>query len=168
MEDKERMVKVTKAKGFDNMIPYDEYIEDNLIYHSMVHNMDVVNGQIDYLMDKGYLFQMLKRKAKDFQTEAFGHVAQQMKHMESVNNITFYNKTQRDYDSISDFLKGATPAKVTYLAEMIRRNEELHEMTDLKLRDMLERGEIEVEPERIGRSQIQKENDDVSSLSDQT
>ena len=134
-------------------IPEEEYIEDNLLYHSMVHNLDVVTGQIDILMEKGYMFQVLKRKTNDFHQEAYKHITPQFKVMSDMGAITFHSKTQLDYDYISDFLKHATPAKVTYLAKLIRENQEIHSMDDQKLRDMLESGEIKVEPERIGKSE---------------
>lgn len=159
MRDKEKMVKVTKAKGFERSIPESEYIEDNLLFHSMVHNLDVVTGQIDILREKGYLFQMLKKKANDFHSEAYGHISNQFRHMEMVGNMPFYNKTQSDYDFISDFLKRANPAKITYLAEMIRKNSEIHNMNDEKLRELLEKGEIYVEPTRIGKSELNGDTD---------
>lgn len=137
-------------------IPEEEYISDNLLYHSMVHNLDVVTGQIDILMEKGYMFQILKKKTKDFQQEAYKHISPQFKVMEEMGAITFHSKTQSDYDYVSDFLKHVTPAKVTYLAKLIRENQDIHEMNDEKLRDMLESGEIVVEPQTIGRSEQNK------------
>lgn len=141
-------------------IPEEEYIEDNLMYHAMIHVLSVTAEKIDYLEDRGYFFQRLKQTMKSFRDEVLKHTGTQVALMHQMGSGTFHNKTQKDYDELIDFISGAKPAKITYLMKMIRESEDLANFDEKQLAEAIESGEIEVEPENEGKSGIFKNNQD--------
>lgn len=133
-------------------IPEDEYIEDNLLYHSLVHTLQVVSDKIDSLENKGYIFQKLKQQTNLFRAEFFKHTEMQINLMHGMGSGTFHNHTQKDFDDVMNFITEAKPAKITMLAKMMRESQELNNFTENDLVKSIESGEIEIEPENEGKS----------------
>jgi hypothetical protein len=133
-------------------IPESEYIEDNLLYHSLVHVLEVLSNKIDSLQNKGYIFQQLKRQANIFRIEFYKHTSFQSKIMHENGSGVFYNQTQKDFDEVIDFISESKPARITMLAKIIRENKELNNFSELDLVNSIKNGDIIIESENEGKS----------------
>lgn len=148
-----------------------DYVDDNLLYHSMIHVLLVLSDKLDTLEDKGYLFQNLKRQANLFRTEFFKHTSAQINLMSQMGSAAFHNHTQKDFDFVLDFISKSKPAQITMLSKLIKENESLLSIGEKELAEKIEKGEIHIEPENEGKSGMFKnkcEHKWVSQGSDET